>query len=87
MITAVNGFLLGSFKVNPVASVPIKQGMKNNERSANDYKEDADSFVKTFEKASRIKEAENQPHDCYTVTYNASSQLQTFFFHQSKSYN
>lgn len=40
------------------------------------------AFTEVLEEAI----AENQPMDCYTVTYNANKALQTFFYQPTREY-
>lgn len=66
--------------------VSIISGVKrDNSRSAkheNNYKNNCSDFAGELEKAVD----ERQAADCYTVTYNAKSQLQSFFYSQHRDY-
>lgn len=63
----------------------ISSVKRDNRRSAkheNNYKNDYSGFAGELEKAID----ERQAAECYTVTYNAKSQLQSFVYTQHRDY-
>lgn len=82
-INAVNGF--NDFKVLPVqivSNIPNMRRENGNSKRQRLSAPKAESFKTVLESVAD----ENQPGDCYTVTYNANSQLQTFFYRLNREY-
>ena len=82
-INAANGFY--DFRVYPVQAVPQAPKMRREERNSQRRGSNPSTPV-TFTAVLDKALEESQPIDCYTVTYNASSQLQTFYYMPSKEY-
>ena len=82
-INAANGFY--DFRVYPVQVVPQAPKMRREERNSQRRGSNPSKPV-TFAAVLDNALEESQPIDCYTVTYNASSQLQTFYYMPSKEY-
>lgn len=79
-----NGFQ-SEFKVYPVQMVamvskPSRESGKQSKKRFNAQKNNL--FDTVLNNAMENK----APADCYTVTYNADSQLQTYFYRQSREY-
>lgn len=82
-INAANGFY--DFRVYPVQVVPQAPKMRREENNSRRRGSNSSKPV-TFAAVLDTALEESQPIDCYTVTYNASSQLQTFYYMPSKEY-
>lgn len=79
-----NGFQ-SEFKVYPVQMVamvsrPSRESGKQSKKRFNTQKN------RLFDTVLNNAMENKAPADCYTVTYNADSQLQTYFYRQSKEY-
>ena len=79
-----NGFQ-SEFKVYPVQMVTkmsrvSRENGRQNKRQPNSAKNPAFDIILSDAMESKA------PADCYTVTYNADRQLQTYFYRQSKEY-
>jgi len=83
-INAVNGFQ-SSFKVYPVQMVSrISKLKKENGQSGQQHsKPPKPAALDTLLKSPVAKA---QTVDCYTVTYNRESQIQTYYYSQSREY-
>lgn len=83
-INAANG-LQTNFKVYPiqmVTSVQKPKREKNGSGQQNPQTAKTPGFSSILEKAVR----ENTPEECYTVTYDRQSHLQTYYYRQSREY-
>ena len=86
MIDAAN--LYQTIKVTPIQTVPVIQRMKR-DNSGNGQHEAKTSEPVSF--AGELKKAmennNNKSNDCYTVTYNSSMKLQSFFYTEQRDYS
>lgn len=82
-INAANGF--SDFKVLPVQVVSGTLKTKQ-ERSGSQQRNSGSSKAVSFAAVLDRAIDESQPADCYTVTYNANRQLQTYFYQPTREY-
>lgn len=79
-----NGFQ-SEFKVYPVQMVTrVSKVSREKGKQNKKYPCSAKGF--TFDTILKDAMENKAPADCYTVTYNADSQLQTYFYRQSREY-
>lgn len=83
-INAANGFQ-SSFKVYPVQMISRMPKLKR-ENGQPGQQQSRSSKPVTFDTVLEKAVAKEQPVDCYTVTYNKNSQLQTYYYSQSREY-
>lgn len=82
-INAAKGF--SDFKVYPV-QVISRATKTRRENSGSGQRQHAPSEDVAFSVVLDRVMVENQPTDCYTVTYNANRELQTYFYQPSREY-
>jgi len=70
------------YRVQVVSQAPKTKRENSNSRQRDPASSGSASFAVTLERALD----ESQPIDCCTVTYNAGSKLQTFFYQPSREY-
>lgn len=75
----------GIFKVYPVQMVDKKSRLKR-ENGRNGYQRRNSSATSSFDEFLEIAREEAAPAECYTVTYTADRQLQTYSYHVSREY-
>lgn len=80
----VNGFQ-SEFKVYPVQMV-ASVSMISRERDKRRKRQPNSGKSSLFDTVLSNAMENKAPADCYTVTYNADSQLQSYFYRQSKEY-
>ena len=80
----LNGFQ-SEFKVYPVQMV-ARASKTSRENSKRNQKQPSPEKNSLFDTCLRTAMENKAPADCYTVTYNANSQLQTYYYHQSMEY-
>lgn len=79
-----NGFQ-SEFKVYPVQMVTrVSKVSRENGKQNKRHPRSAKNFA--FDTVLSNAMENKTPADCYTVTYNADSQLQTYFYRQSREY-
>jgi hypothetical protein len=84
-IDAVNGFYSNS-KVSPVQTISHVKSIKR-DTAANSGNQGSSQQRNRFYEMEVTVEADNMaPEDCYTVTYNNSRQLQTFYYCPRREY-
>ena len=82
-INAANEFSdLKVYRVQVVSQAPKTKREKGSSQPRDPNPSRSASFAAALERALD----ESQPVDCYTVTYDASSKLQTFFYQPSREY-
>ncbi|MCM1567881.1 MAG: hypothetical protein NC081_00360 [Roseburia sp.] len=70
------------FPVQEVSRVSRTRREGGNSQQHHSAEAKADGFAVILDKALD----ESRPVDCYTVTYNARSQLQTYYYRHSREY-
>ena len=79
-----NGFQ-SEFKVYPVQMVTsVSRVSREKGKQNKKFPSSAKKFA--FDTVLKDVMENNAPADCYTVTYNADSQLQTYSYHRSREY-
>lgn len=79
-----NGFQ-SEFKVYPVQMV-TRVSRASRENGKQRQKQPSPAKPPAFDTVLSNAMENKAPADCYTVTYNANSQLQTYFYRQSREY-
>lgn len=79
-----NGFQ-SEFKVYPVQMV-TRVSKPSRENGRQGRRQPGSSKNSLFDTVLDNAMERRSPADCYTVTYNANSQLQTYYYRQSREY-
>ena len=83
-INAANG-VQSSFKVYPVQMVTKTPKLKRENEHSKQQRGQTGTPI-SFDTVLEKKIEKECPADCYVVTYNVKSQLQTYYYHQSREY-
>ena len=86
-IIAANGFL--DFKVYPVqviSGVPKVKRENNRSRQRKASISSPFTFADVLDRVTADHQPDEQPNDCYIVTYNANRQLQTYLYRPTVEY-
>ncbi|GFI66234.1 hypothetical protein IMSAG185_01849 [Lachnospiraceae bacterium] len=82
-INAAKGFY--DFKVYPVQVVSRMAGMKS-ENGGSGRRQQESSGSSAFTEILKKAIADDQPMDCYVVTYNVNKELQTYHYRPTREY-